>query len=879
MLFTLKEHQVDAVAEILDRLRLAKKHYHEDGVLTQFALSATTSAGKTVICAAVVEALFFGSEEFNVEPDPGATVLWFSDDPALNIQSMARFNQASEKLGVGRTRIIEPGFASPVLEPNTVYFLNAQKLRDGARLVRGNSVADEGGQDALPAPDMVQQTIYDVLRNTIEAPGRTLYFIIDEAHRGMNPVKDRKTIVQRIINGEGGAPPMPVVFGISATVERFTAAMKGVTGRTSAENVTVDARKVMESGLLKETVQLALPREVGNFDTKMLAEAVQTVKQYEADWDEYTSAQGLERVLPLMVVQVPDKVDEEYLSRVLHVLTEEWDAVRGDGIAHVFGEHQDLQIGMRTIPYVEPHRVQDSKWVRVLLAKEAISTGWDCPRAEVLVSFRAKNDRTAVHQLFGRMMRPPLARRITGHGTLNSVKCFVPRFDQRTAAQIAEMLSKGETTPGAVVEGTGQCVLIDPVTVVPNPRLPEAVTGVFGTLPTYTIPSGQKSPMKRLDRLSAALTQDFPGTNVSNESTAYLVAALRGAAARYVDEVAAAKADVLTMDAQRITAHVGQDGVHVETYERPADARAVDDAYRSAALVLSRPVANAYARELLDVQGEDEDMMDVQASVAALTRVPQIVEGLHRDAADRARNLTADYAARIAGLNDDRKDVYRRIESLSTEPTQNLLQAPDDDVVNTKERVANGVGDDGEPDYTVTVLPTYDKHYLAIPDTEQDDEDTDATEAFTYPADPALNAWEKHVLGIEQGRVEHVGWYRNPSRGEGEALVIPWQDGTQVWRGLRPDFVFFSTRADGTIGASIVDPHGHHLSDALPKLRGLADYAEAHGDAFLRIVSVAETDGTYRALDLKQSHVRAAVRAATDAKALYLEDTAARDYR
>ncbi len=69
--------------------------------------------------------------------------------------------------------------------------------------------------------------------------------------------------------------------------------------------------------------------------------------------------------------------------------------------------------------------------------------------------------------------------------------------------------------------------------------------------------------------------------------------------------------------------------------------------------------------------------------------------------------------------------------------------------------------------------------------------------------------------------------------------------------------------------ADLVDPHGHHLADALPKLRGLADFAERFGTEFRRIESVAETGGELRVLDLTKHHVRQAVRDATDAKALF----------
>ncbi|TKD49871.1 hypothetical protein FBF74_11630 [Micrococcus luteus] len=100
-------------------------------------------------------------------------------------------------------------------------------------------------------------------------------------------------------------------------------------------------------------------------------------------------------------------------------------------------------------------------------------------------------------------------------------------------------------------------------------------------------------------------------------------------------------------------------------------------------------------------------------------------------------------------------------------------------------------------------------------------------------------------------------------------MAIPFQDGAGQWQALRPDFLFFHANQDGTIRADIVDPHGTHLADALPKLRGLADYATTHGNAFGRIEAIAQVEGTLRVLDLKTEAVRAKVRAAQDAQPLY----------
>jgi hypothetical protein len=95
---------------------------------------------------------------------------------------------------------------------------------------------------------------------------------------------------------------------------------------------------------------------------------------------------------------------------------------------------------------------------------------------------------------------------------------------------------------------------------------------------------------------------------------------------------------------------------------------------------------------------------------------------------------------------------------------------------------------------------------------------------------------------------------------------------------VRPDFLFFCESADGSVVVDIVDPHGTHLADALPKLRGLARYAETHPGVYRRIEAVAEAGGKLRVLDLTRGDVRKAVAEANDAKSLY-EGSLAGDYK
>src|SRR5690606_40787598 len=96
MKFTLKDYQRDAVRDALANLRKARRYWHNEGDKSAFSLTAVTGAGKTVMAAAALEALFHGDDAFEFDADPGAVVIWFSDDPALNEQTRFRLLEASE---------------------------------------------------------------------------------------------------------------------------------------------------------------------------------------------------------------------------------------------------------------------------------------------------------------------------------------------------------------------------------------------------------------------------------------------------------------------------------------------------------------------------------------------------------------------------------------------------------------------------------------------------------------------------------------------------------------------------------------------------------------------------------------------------------------
>lgn len=82
---------------------------------------------------------------------------------------------------------------------------------------------------------------------------------------------------------------------------------------------------------------------------------------------------------------------------------------------------------------------------------------------------------------------------------------------------------------------------------------------------------------------------------------------------------------------------------------------------------------------------------------------------------------------------------------------------------------------------------------------------------------------------------------------------------------------------DGTVAADIVDPHGIQFADALPKLKGLAKYAEANPGVYRRIEVFAEIGGKSRVIDLTEPTARDAVFAAATVTEVY-GSRAASDY-
>lgn len=848
MRFTLKDYQRDAVVQTLDNLRRARKFYQSEGMETSFALTATTGAGKTVMAAAAIEALFYGDSELEFEPDPGAVVIWFSDDPNLNEQTKRRLVQASEKLSYDRLVTIKPPFALPSLEPQHVYFLNTQRLSKTSLLTRGAeraAAADELGEEYIAAPDDLAWNIWETLENTIEDEGVTVYLVLDEAHRGFNgkTSRDKPTIVRRLVSGEMTGLPIPVVWGISATIDRFTEAMKEAAsdGRTTLPPVSVDPARVQQSGLIKDVIALDIPAEAGNLETALTTRAARKLKESAKRWGRYLAEQkelpgetSTDKVVPLLVLQIPNTENTDDVGLWLDTIQAELGDLTSIGVRHVLGDHKVLTFGSWDIDWIEPQRVQDDTQVRVLIAKDGISTGWDCPRAEVLVSFRPAKDHTHITQLLGRMVRTPLARRIPGQDRLNAVDCILPHFDRTTAGNVVKYLT-GATDS---MPSTGQKVLIDPRELVPNAEIPAGVWDVWDHLPAMVIPRRGSRPVKQLVSLAQALAADGlrPGAVASVKSQMHNT--LESLASRYDGDLRNAEIEVLTVRGMTISGRTSSKKVSYADFNERADERAIRVAFEEAKRAFGADIAQSYVDFLADPDLDDSDdaLRDAFVKAAALATVPNVREKIDEAAKEIVSEWFGQHRVALRGLGDERREAYEEIRTQAVEPQMTELARP-------KSRLEDFA--EMEKDQ-VAAAELIDKHLMA-------------DEGGWFPLS-SLNGWERPVVRKEVARPDCVGWYRNPSVTRPDSLGVPYRDGTGNWRTLHPDFLIF-TRVGEDIRPSIVDPHGTHLDDSIVKLRGLAAFAEEHGAAFHRIDSIGTSgsSGELRVLDMLDPAVREAV--------------------
>lgn len=259
------------------------------------------------------------------------------------------------------------------------------------------------------------------------------------------------TIMQKFIKGSDsdGITPMSVVIGMSATTQRFNALVEGTSSTIHKSIVTTD--EVRASGLLKDRIVITYPEEgTVNNDMAILQAATDDWKEKWEHWTQYCFEQHYAYVNPILIIQVlngtGDALTDTNLDDCITKIEERTGFKLESGqVVHTFGgTTATLTVNGLDVNYEEPSNIAEDRNIRVVFFKENLSTGWDCPRAETMMSFKHANDATYIAQLLGRMVRTPMQMHIQVDDVLNDVHLYLPYFNEDTVKDVVEALQSTE---------------------------------------------------------------------------------------------------------------------------------------------------------------------------------------------------------------------------------------------------------------------------------------------------------------------------------------------------------------------------------------------------------------------------------------------------
>lgn len=810
MKLELKPFQETAARDIIFELDEARASAAK-GRLQAVVLSAPTGSGKTITLAQVIDLTFGGGD--GIPARPQTTFLWLSDSPELNVQSGNKLLGVCDFLPYCKmVRIESDVFDDDYLQPGYLYFINTQLLGKDKLLTK------EPG-------DRRKFTFWQTVANTIARAPQDFVLIIDEAHRGATANdRNRTTIMQKFIVGfeADGLPPVPLVLGMSATPQRFTALL-GNTNRTQRP-INILPEDVRSSGLLKDWIIVRHPKAAVAGDLTLLESATKSWKHFTKLWEEYCIQEKEKGIVrPILVVQIEDgngnALTRTPLDDVVRVIERQSGPLGINEIVHCLQDQADIEAGGRIIRKLEASRIQDSQDVKVVIFKTALSTGWDCPRAEVMMSFRRAQDQTSIAQLVGRMIRTPLARRIGTNEALDTVELYLPHYDAEALEAVLERLRNPDAQ-----EGVPTRVETAVETYSRNPDMVK-VFGSIEKLPTYSVDRVPKmSEVKRALRLSGLLVHegvDMDADEVAREQLNKKLKEIR-------DKCAFEKPE--------------WDSVIREGGEIEVDvSRVVTGGMRVAG---KTSVRVALVEENIDQLFEESGRMLASA------------EGLHRTYWKRYHDKAHPNQAKLelfAVLNEpETLPTMERLgkqtfDALWSEHKVSIQQLP----IATRKKFQSLIQAAGE-----AALHTWELPAVIVEKKEGDvwmqHLYCEAKGGFSAK----LNGWEKELLEQEMKNEGFVAWLRNLPRREW-ALCIPYE--LAGIKPFYPDFIIIRKSGKGFV-VDVLEPHDDSRTDTWAKAKGLAQFADKHGMDFGRLIIARKKDKTWQIADINEKGTRAKAR-------------------
>ncbi|RKL66473.1 type III deoxyribonuclease [Salipaludibacillus neizhouensis] len=806
--------QEEALVSLHENIKFAQSTNEQFGKNSVISLSSPTGSGKTIVIIKLYEEILFGSEVN--EGNKNSIFLWLSDSPELNKQTQSKIEAQSNKINVNQIVQIEQAFDKEFFEFGHFYFLNTQKLGSDKKLT---SYSDER-----------EYTIWDTIENTARKYPSNFYLVIDEAHRGAvyNAKSEKKaqSIMQKFLLGsvEDKLSPVPLTIGVTATPERFMQLIKQ--SESLALKILLKPEDVRESGLIKDRIKIAYPALALDNEVTMLNDALTDWDNKGKQWKSYyEDGQDETLVKPIMVIQVADGSKDNISNTDLALIVATIEKYLGrelyDGeLIQTFDLKSSMEIGGKVIPYVEPYRIQDDENIRFVLFKMNLSTGWDCPRAETMVSYRTANDATYIAQLLGRMVRTPLARRISTNSELNSVSLFLPGYDQETVNRVVISLQESDAlVPGET--GTKR-TLVDYVRSTEFEELfPE-----LNFITTYEVPGKSSlSFLKQYSRLSRLLTMNQIDMEAQKNAYDAIVTKMR----ELIEEM---KTDGEFDSIRETIENIGINQIEFSVRDNVVD---TTNQYSLIADVVDISTAFDKLKSLFDglnvfywskYTKVEKNYRQLKLEVLVLYNSEKQMKKLFTYCENQFNDLYETWKFDIANQTEDIGSEFKRLLSQVENPIDKPFYLPE------------VVG------YTVSDKSIEIEKHIYV----------DKEGKFKIE----LNGWEKDVVKTMLEKTDVYAWLRNPDR-KYWSMCVPYEDGGKITP-MFPDFIFIRKQNDKYV-FDLFDPHDSNKKDNVPKIKGLARYAEKYWTLFPRIGLIRKQNGKdkqerYYLLNVSNTSVR-----------------------
>lgn len=344
-------------------------------------LKSPTGSGKTII-------LTYFMHQY-IQSFPKTVFVWLTPGKGnLEEQSKAKMDKY---IHASQTKLLSDVMTAG-FEENDSCFINWEKLTKKGN----NALKDSERTNFL---EHIQHALNDGIRFVI---------IVDESHQN-NTIKADE-IIQ---------------YFHTDKIIRCSATPKGI---AKAEIIDIPEEEVIAAGLIKKmlVINQDFPQTIETEDQTafLLERALQKQRELRAAF-----LQNDTDINPLIVIQIPNKSESLQDGVERYLETQGLTYENGQLAVWLSDQHENLE-GID-----EPNAATSA-----VIIKQAVATGWDCPRAHILVKLRDNMDETFEIQTIGRIRRMPEAKHY-GSDLLDS--CYLYTLDEKFTAGVKMALDKG----------------------------------------------------------------------------------------------------------------------------------------------------------------------------------------------------------------------------------------------------------------------------------------------------------------------------------------------------------------------------------------------------------------------------------------------------